>query len=170
MKYFQVFVDENYVPPIPLKWYGIIDKKTLERKKVYQLPKHLLFLTDRHMQMVFTDVVSFPCFMVSEMVRDVIKKYEPSVDFLRLILFDKERKRSRTYYIPYLEKVKPATESIAGGRNNGHVLVEKESLNGKCIAEIADRKKYKVVMRMDLVESILRRGAVGIGLEEIPVI
>lgn len=35
--------------------------------------------------------------------------------------------------------------------------------------EAADRDRLHIVMRMDLVESILRRGAVGIGLKEIKV-
>ena len=43
MKYFLVEVDEQYVAPAPVGWYGIIDKKALSRKSPYQIAKHLLF-------------------------------------------------------------------------------------------------------------------------------
>ena len=35
------------------------------------------------------------------------------------------------------------------------------------ILEVTDGWQYKVIMRMDMVESILRRDALGIGLEEV---
>ena len=38
------------------------------------------------------------------------------------------------------------------------------------IAEVVYKGKTGIVMRMDLVESILRRGATGIGLQEIQII
>ena len=61
------------------------------------------------MQMVFTDVLTVPCFMVSEMVRDVINKYVSSVWFLRVILYDGEQKRSMAYYILKREQAKMET-------------------------------------------------------------
>ena len=64
MKYFAVSVDSNYVAPVPVGWQGIIDKKTIHRKKVYEMQEHLLFRVESHMQTVYTDVITFPCFMV----------------------------------------------------------------------------------------------------------
>ena len=81
MKYFIVSVDGNYVPPAAIGWYGVIDRMTLHKKKAYEVQKHLLFLVEKHMQMVFTDVVAFPCFMVSGMVREAIKMYAPFLKY-----------------------------------------------------------------------------------------
>lgn len=170
MKYFLVEVNENYIAPEPMGWHGIIDKKTLSMKKTYEMPKHLLFYINKHMQMVFTDVITFPCFMVSEMVRDVIKKYEPYVYFVRIILFDKEQKKSMAYYIPFLDKVECLKKNMEERRYNRQLSVKKESIEEKVIVEIEDTDGLHVIMRLDLVESILRRGAVGIGLKEVSVI
>ena len=79
MKYFITEVSKNYIAPMPTDWFGIIDRKTLSLKKFYQMPRHLMFSIEKRMQAVFTDILTFPCFMVSEMVRDVINQYESSV-------------------------------------------------------------------------------------------
>lgn len=169
MKYFIVEVNENYVAPMPKDCFGIIDRKTLSREKMYQMPRHLLFTVEGHMQMVFTDVLTFPCFMVSGMVRDVIRKYDPFVWFLRVILLDKERKRSMAYYIPYLDKARYEEIRDENKKNVRHILVEGKAAGERTIVEIEDGHNSHVIMRMDLVESILRRGAIGIGLREVQI-
>ncbi len=162
MKYFAVSVDSNYVAPVPVGWQGIIDKKTIHRKKVYEIQEHLLFRVESHMQMVYTDVITFPCFMVSETVKKVIGRYQPFLKYTRVVLFQKEKETSMAYYIPFLEQV-------GKGKKNGtgRILLGREQTDGRGIAEIQDGDNIRIIMRMDLVESILRRKTVGIGLEEI---
>lgn len=170
MKYFIVEVDKNYVPPTPNGWNGIIDRKTLSGKKPCQVQKHMLFQVEAHMQMVFTDVLTFPCFMVSSKVRDIIKKYDSYVRFARIILFDKERKNSMVYYIPFMEQVDYEEVRDETDKNVWHIQVRKEDIKEKIIITIKNNVNYHVIMRMDLVESILRRDAIGIGLREIDMI
>lgn len=167
MKYFLIKVNENYVAPTLLGWYGTIDKKTLDKEKLYQMPKHMLFQVERHMQMVFTDVLTFPCFMVSDKIRNVIKKYDPFVYFIRIILYDNEHKKSKAYYIPYLDKVKFKEKCDEDKKSIRHILVKKEEVRERAIVEITDGNNSYVIMRMDLIESVLRRGAIGIGLQDI---
>lgn len=169
-KYFLVEVDENFVAPVPVGWFGIIDKKTLIRKKSYQMPKHLLFQVEKHMQMVFTDVLTFPCFMVSEEMRNIIRKYDPFIYFFRVILYDNERKKSMAYYIPHLDKVGYQEKRDESNRNIRHILVDRKEIGERAIVKISDGHHPHVIMRMDLVESILRRIAIGIGLREIDII
>lgn len=69
MRYFIVTVDEHYKAPMPIGWYGKLDRKVWKGKKAYDMPRNLFFYVDRHMQMVFTDIITYPCFMVSRMVK-----------------------------------------------------------------------------------------------------
>lgn len=149
MKYYQITVHDKYIAPTPKGWFGIIDPKTIERKEIFGLQKRILLHVDKHMQMVFTDVVTSPYFMVSALVRDVIKMYVPNVFFARIVLFDQENRRSKAYYIP-------------------DIPIAEEEVKGEAMMRVRskDAGKQLVVMRMDLVESIFRRGAVGIGLKE----
>lgn len=161
MDYYYIKVDENYTPPSPVGWYGKINKKAWEGKKAYEMPKHFLFPIEKHMQTVFTDIITFPTFMVSSMVRDVIKLYNPFLPYVRIIFFDKNRKKSMAYYLPFLHKVmgvRAPREEVPA--------VEWEKLENREIIEVYDGSKTWVLCRIDLLESILRRGAVGIGAEE----
>ena len=162
MKYFVVSVDSNYVAPVPVGWQGIIDKKTIHRKKVYEIQEHLLFRVESHMQTVYTDVITFPCFMVSETVKKVISKYQPFLKYTRVVLLQKEKETSMAYYIPFLEQ---AGKGMKNG--TGKLLLGREQTDGRIIAEIQAGDNIRIMMRMDLVEGILRRKTVGVGLEEI---
>lgn len=170
MKYFVVGVDENYIAPMPLGWFGVIDKKTLSIHKAHQIARHLLFPVASHMQMVFTDVLTSPCFMVSGMVKDVICQYNPFIFFVRVIFLDRERKKSMAYYIPYLNKAGYTVRKDTDKGNGKSFIINKESAGEKSILEITDGNRSYVIMRMDLVESILRRQAIGIGLWEVHIV
>ncbi len=165
MKYYQIVVDAHYVPPVPAGWYGKIDRKTVAEKKSCEMPPHLLFETESHMQMVFTDVIVFPCLMVSRTVRDVMTQYMPRTRFTRVILFDKARKCSKAYYMPHLRSAGHLKKDIGGG-----VIVEKELLGNRAAVKMDGIDKTYIIMRMDIVESILRRGTVGVGLKEITIV
>lgn len=170
MKYFLVEVHEQYIAPVPVGWYGIIDKKTLSRKSPHQIARHLLFSVEGNMQMVFTDVLTLPCFMVSETVRNVIRKYDPFVYFVRIILLDKEHRQSMAYYIPYLDTLQYTLKKNIDKKGKPYFEVDKKNVEEKVIMEITDGYHSHVIMRMDLVESILRRQTIGIGLQEIQLV
>lgn len=170
MKYFITEVSKNHIAPMPIDWFGIIDRKTLSLKKFYQMPRHLMFSIEKRMQAVFTDILTLPCFMVSEMVRDVINQYDSSVCFLRIILYDKEHKRSMAYYIPDLKQIKFEEKRDEGVHSIRHISVRQEDIKEKVIVEILNGTSCHVIMRMDLVESILRREAIGIGLRRIDIL
>lgn len=167
MKYYLVTVDVNYVAPVPVGWYGKIDRKSRREKKAYQMEKHLMFQTEEHMQMIFTDIVTFPCLMVSKMVHDTIRLYDSYIKFTRIILYNKARKRSMAYYMPFLKEMEVVQTN---GQKGGVISLERGKLVEEVIAEVVYKGKTRIVMRMDLVESILRRGATGIGLQEIQII
>ena len=150
MKYYEVTVHDKYTPPNPIGWYGTLDPKTLSLKGIHGIRKHILLLVEDHMQMSFTDVITFPCFMLSALVRDVIGMYDTDISFARIIFLDRKNRESRAYYIVDL----PMLYAANGGKRAMMKVNNKST--GKEI----------VVMRMDLVESILRRGAVGMGLKE----
>lgn len=168
MKYFEVSVDKNYVPPAPIEWWEIIDKKTLSHKSAFQMPKHLLFQVEDHMQTVFTDIVTFPCCLVSQTVMDVIRMYDADISSVRIILFDKERKRSMIYYLPFLDTVEYQKEDV--NTKTAILSFNKQLVEKRVIMKTEKDGKTAIIMRMDLVESILRRETIGIGLKEVQLI
>lgn len=168
MKYFEVSVDTNYVPPSLIEWWGTIDRKTLIEKSAFQMPKHLIFQVEDHMQMVFTDIITFPCCLVSQTVMDVIKMYDGDISFVRIVLFDQGRKRSKIYYLPFLDTVEYRKEDV--NTETAILSFNKQFVEKKVVMKTEKDGKTAIIMRMDLVESILRRETIGIGLKEVQLV
>lgn len=164
MKYFIVSVDKNYNAPTLTEWNGIKGQNIRKIKKSYQMSKHMFFIIENHMQTVFTDVITFPCFMVSKKIKDVVEWYDSSVKFVRIILFDKSKKRSKAYYIPFLRDIDFATVNKKG--SDIELFIEEEKIRNYIVFQVTKLNRIFVVMRMDLLESILRRGALGVGIKE----
>lgn len=166
MKYFILKEDKNYIYPSLLGWYKVLDRKTMECKKFYEMPKHLLFYVEEHMQMIYTDIIMSPCFMVSDIVKKTIELYNPFIKYSRIILFDKKRKKSMAYYIPFLQTVDCIIKNNVYNSKKQIIQIEKEKVNGQVLIRVLQMNQTNILIRLDLIESILRRGAIGIGLEE----
>ncbi|MCI6552093.1 MAG: hypothetical protein MR430_00910 [Lachnospiraceae bacterium] len=88
-------------------------------------------------------------FMVSREAADIIHMYDPAIPYISAVLFDKEMQESIVYYMPLLEEA---------GRQ--------EYKNRPLVRQKQDRR-YQIIARMDMIESLLVRGAAGITLSEI---
>ncbi len=168
MKYFELFVDGNYIPPKPIGWYGKLDKKSWEQKKFYEMPKHSLFMVEHHMQLVFTDIITFPCFMISERIKNVIQKYDSSIGYAQIVFYHKERKQNKAYYLPFLKEIegRKKKEDVPVGV----IRLGKENICNNAIIKMREENQSRIIVRLDLLESILRRGAIGIGVKEVKVV
>ncbi len=67
--------------------------------------------------------------------------------------------------MPHLRSAGHLKKDIGGG-----VIVEKELLGNRAAVKMDGIDKTYIIMRMDIVESILRRGTVGVGLKEITIV
>lgn len=170
MEYFILETDKRYVPPYPLGWYGKLDARMKEETGAFHLPNHTIFFIEENMQMVFTDVIVSPCFMVSRTVMNTILLYDHSIQFERIIFFSRERKRSEAYYIPILEKISCLSEKTEFNKDKSaikHAKVAKEKLTGRPIVQAEGVNCTCVLICLDLAESILRRKTVGVGLRKV---
>lgn len=97
-----------------------------------------------------TDILFQPVFMVSETVFECIRLYEPYIKSKRIILYNEQY--CGIFYILLLELKS---------------LENKKTLFNKHIFRIQDGFKDKVVVSLELLESLLKRYAIGFQIEEI---
>lgn len=169
MEYFILEVSKEYMPPSLENWFGKLDRRLIYNKKFYEFPKHMFFCLKKHMQMVFTDILLHPCFMVSNEAKRVIQLYDPSIKFVRIQLFDRRKRKSKSYYIPYLKGIDCLGEKSKLNLDRSvifHAQIEGNKIGDKPIVYIANVNTTCIVVRQDLVESLLRRRLIGIGLRE----
>lgn len=94
--------------------------------------------------------------------------YDGGISSVRIVLFDKGRKRSKTYYLPFLDTVEYRKEDV--NTKTAVLTFNKQFVENKVIMKTEKDGKTAIIMRMDLVESILRRETIGIGLKEVQLV
>lgn len=169
MKYFLLSKDKAFITaPDILNWYE--DLKLIDEKNLYKMEKRKILKIKGEKRRVWTDVISVPNFFVSKKIKEIIEKYDNKIKFKQVILLDSENETKEVYYLPLLEFIDCLSDksNIKMNRIEKGVL-EKEKIKDKIIFRIGDVKNRYVVIRLDLAESILRRNARGISLEEIEV-
>jgi hypothetical protein len=170
VRYFVLRAHEKYTDiPVVQNWANRIDPRNLERGKAASVTRRVLLPIAPNPHVVFTDVITKPFFLVSETVRDVIHMYDKQIAFKQIVLLDAENSFTALYGLPILERVdcladnKIASECI----NPGSVTLEREKVGKRIIFRAADDLDDPIIVRLDAVESMLRREARGIGLSPV---
>ncbi|MBS5794922.1 MAG: imm11 family protein [Lachnospirales bacterium] len=170
MKYFLISKDEifNRAPDI-INWYE--DERLINEKNLNLLENRKILKIRNEENIIWTDIISNPNFFVSEKVKEVINKYDNKIKFKQIILLDIIGAKAEVYYLPILKFIKCLSEeSEIFGNKIKKCVIKKEIIKDEKIFRIGDVNKRYIVARLDLVESILRRGARGLHLERVEVI
>lgn len=169
MKYFLLNSDRNYknIPHIKY-WYEKMKCNPNECDWYHQLDKRTAFEVEKGNNLNFIDILSKPVFLVSDMVYELLQLYEPNLSAKELILYSKDE--FGIYFMPNLKKIDCLTEESTFNFDHS-VLVEGtvdiEKVGDTGIFEIDGLKKRHYVARLDIVESLLRRGARGLWIKEL---
>ena len=170
MEYFIFELDEAYVAPRPLNWYGKLDVRALQGKKRYELPERMVFQIEQHMQTVWTDIIMSPCFMISKEAKEIIQMYNPHLTFLRVLFSNQKKRQVKAYYLPFLPSINALTENSKFNLNRSvihHAEVDGNLMKNRVIAKVGNVSKENcVLIRSDLAESLLNGNLIGIGLRE----
>ena len=133
------------------EWQEKINPKWLCFQDFYKTPRRCILTASIGENVPFPDIVIAPFLLLSNLMMDVVKLYGEPVYKRDVIIISEHNKQSKQYYLTMLE--------TAG---KGRILLEESNLF--CM-DIKNQKE--IVVSQDFAESILRRGAVGIDLEEI---
>lgn len=171
MKYFLMSEDRTIVQrPVMLSWHEKIDVRNIHIKDAFKLPQRELVYIRGNPIPIFTDIISVPFFLVSEKVKEVIHMYEPRTKMKELVLLDQENNKAERYFLPIFEEVDCLTEESIPALKHGdmkHVLLHKKRMGEHNIFRMAGEEKQYIIGNLDIVESILRRGCIGMALTEI---
>lgn len=169
MRYFLLGLNPAYKPIAPdlLDWYDIINPKLICKGKSRQLPQRELIWIRSNKDTVFTDIISFPFLLVSQRLRDIIKKYEPHTVFKEIVLLDGDNELVGLYFLPILDEVQCLAETSELSLDKSVIkrgVLKSRLAAGHDIFRIAGLKNTHYAVSLDLAESMIRRGVRGLGL------
>lgn len=173
MKYFLLDTDPAYMDSLDIiNWYGKIDVRNIRYDKAHLLPSRQLLYMRGYEKAVFTDIVSKPFFLVSEMVKDVIRMYQPETIFKEIILLDAENEKTQRYFLPIFRELNCLSEKSTLNSERSVIrkaILSKRKLKDWPVFRIGDVNSAYITARLDFVESILKRKAAGVRLTPLEV-
>lgn len=173
MKYFLLKTDSQFdTAPEIIDWFKRIDRRNIYLGKSHNIEKRQLFFIKENAHTVFPDVLSFPFFMVTEGLRDVIQMYEPRTIFKEIVLLGQKYAETCTYYLPILEYVDCLEPSSRLTMDRSTILdgiIDRRKVDDRSIFYLAEVRNLYTIARLDIIESFLRRGAKGVSLEEVKI-
>lgn len=174
MKYFLVKSNPNYermpiIIKVPLKEISpsdLLNKNYYKFKKVTILP-----IYDRN-EFDFIDCISSPIFLISDICMDVVKMYNPSIVSKNIVLLSEKSGKMNTYHLPLLPIINCLTEKSKFNLDRSYIEyaeLDLEKVKHNNIFYIGDSTGNYTVARLDVLESMLKRGARGLHISELDV-
>jgi len=173
MKYYIMEMDERNKCPYNINSNQGVDVRLLSREQLKDIPAWSVVGMTLPDEGFFPDLICSPWIMMSESCARAVMAYQPDIQIREMELLDREREINRIYCFILLDKVdclSDKTEYNSIGNRILRPVLDREKIGGRVIFRVAGYERKCVVGRMDLVESLLRRGAAGIRLEETEVV
>lgn len=159
MDYFWLRQDDRYLNPPRI--HGFIKKYrrsdfTIENE--YKIDEKNVVFVDSKIPLDYVDVIDSQVFLVNENVKRVFEMYETSVRYKTFCLLDNRNKDLKLYYAPILPVIQGDPKSI----------IEKEQKGDRAVFRIEELPYDGVVIRLDVAESLLRRGLYKMRIHRLP--
>jgi hypothetical protein len=173
MRYYLVEQEKKELQtPVLRDWFKRITGGNKRSPDVEGLKKRELFCVDAGKNTVYPPMLLFPFVMLEKEWKECLNLYEPNMEFREIILLDQKRKETHSYFRPVLEKIDCLAESSVysfGHAELSKIVLEESKIPDKVLFGIKGSQTDYYVMRLDALESFLRRGLYGIRIKELAV-
>lgn len=180
MKYYMINEDKSIANrPTLIDWYNKIDVKNLHPGLYSNIDEKIMIYVKSEPQIVFPNIVAHPFIMLNQDMKKVLDKYEPNMGYLKIFFVDKKTGAYEYYSLPMLTEVACNMEKSKFNLDKSVVyelvLNKNEIPRGIPMFAIEGLNTHAIVVRMDLMESLLREsgkgdGFIGITLSKVNII
>ena len=162
MKYFVLKPDERFCHGPKIEdWKTSFKPDWMSKEQFYKIKTLQVFPITVTENTLFPDMVSYPFLLFSEMMMSVIRMYGDPALSKEVLLADSKKGVVKRYFLVVLEEVKGnITDTGIILRRDGRPLKDRNIF----VVKLGD--KSEIIVNLDFAESILRREALGIHLEE----
>lgn len=147
------------------KWQTELKIEDLRNGCYDALERFTVLFVSAEEDIVFPSIINYPHFMVTEEIFRIFKVFEPNLENSRIVLIERKQGRSETYFLPWLQNLEYSID-----KESKKMLFAKKCDNHRKLVFSASHEKSRIqntVIRLELLESLLRRSFVGIKAEEI---
>lgn len=168
MKYFLLQSDTRYVDsPELLDWSAKIASRNICPEFSHKIARRQILNVRPNPYLTFIDVISTPFLLLSKRCMEAVKLYEPQILSKQIILLDMETPQRETYYLPILKRISCLAKGSEWNLDKSTLkkcVINLNAIGNLSIFQLADLKNTYTVIRLDALESMLKRGARGISI------
>lgn len=167
MEFYKLIADKNYSNgPQLIDWYEKFDTTKLVYGYAHTFPQRELIFIKHNKELVFPSVVVSPFLMVSDETRDVLLMYDRHIPFHQLVLLENNSSSMKVYNVPFLKGVTCSKMEQKSDENVYFLDVHEKELARMAIFTFEYKMQRNVVVRLDILESLLRRRTSGFSIEK----
>lgn len=158
--------------PILMDLMKQIDLRDINELRAHRIEDTKIFYVKADEESCYLDILDRQLYLVSTRLKKIIEKYEPDLIFKTMPLIDLIHRRQENYYLPIFKEVEalgPSSEFNLDKSVITKLVLDQEKIKGKRIFKIKEGTATQVVIRLDVAESLLRRGFSGLCLEKVAV-
>ena len=105
---------------------------------------------------IYPDVIETPVFLVSDRLKRLLESYDPAVFYRRVALNQVKEKKQRMYWLLLTEKTECLDE------RSEYIILERGAVGERRIFKVKGLMTPKILVHVDVAESIMRRDFDGI--------
>lgn len=154
---------DNHIPQVILP-YDVKESIAIKSGKKEIIERVNIWKMKGNKFTFFPDILTKPLLLLSREAKEVLQIYEQKTIFRQVILFDEENKVTELYYLPMLPEI-----NVKHREKNRIILSKKDLLMMKraSILKMREEEKICYIANLELIESFLKRGLLGIEIDTI---
>jgi hypothetical protein len=164
MKYFLISQDRRYNrTPELLGLFHILDKRDINRRDAHRIPDGMIVYARFREEYDFPDILDGDMLLVSDAAGRVLSFYREDIPFKDVVLIGEKRDFQISYRLPVFEDVDCLhPDSVYGSyKTLEEPVLDRKKITGKSIFRIEGMDRPNTAVRLDVAESLLRRGLRG---------
>lgn len=173
MYYFYMKEDRKITDrPHVINWTSKLLLDDLYKGDYSKIPNRMILEIKPNKNLEFTDVITTPFLLVTQIIKEVMALYEPNMFFKEIILLDKLFGQAKEYFLPLVQNKNVLSDKSSF--TNFHtklkeMILDQEKLDDTAVFYVDGTPREAGIWRVDIIESILHRAAYGFTIEEIKV-
>ena len=173
MRYYLIEQDKKDIQiPVLKDWFKRITDGNKKSPNIDSLGDRVLFTVDAKSGATYPEMIFYPFLLVTKEIRKCLSLYEPNMEFQEVFLLDQKSKESHQYFRPDIPKVACLSEESLC--SSGHVeltkiVLDQHKIPNKVLFRIDGPEKNYYIIRLDALESFLRRGLNAVIVNEVVV-
>lgn len=174
MKYFTIKQKENIPNTAKLLLKtdsGFQARQSLDIEDAASIKDSVAISVQSSIHNIYPDIIDRPVFLVSDEIKRVLELYDNSLIFKNVILTDIIYKIQKVYWLVLMEKISCLSNKAEFDKasNIKKIVLDSKKTEDKKMFLIAGIREVRVVINLDIAESLLRRFFLGVNLEEVGV-